>query len=105
MLSRKPLIHNDIFSPRPGLEQETYGLTDCIAPKTLFYVGRRLPQQFVTNSYPTPPIKHSSYPLTCNDQQEWVLWVEVWVEMKNAPKWAYSLKHWRKERDSNPRYR
>ena len=25
--------------------------------------------------------------------------------MKNAPKGAYSLRHWRKERDSNPRYR
>jgi hypothetical protein len=30
------------------------------------------------------------------------MWVEVWVEMKNAPKEAYSLKHWRKRRDSNP---
>jgi hypothetical protein len=25
------------------------------------------------------------------------MWVEVWVEMKNAPKGAYSLRHWRKE--------
>jgi len=25
------------------------------------------------------------------------MWVEVWVENKNAPQWAYLLVSWRKE--------
>ena len=44
-----------------------------------------------------PPLSNlARNPLICHIQKARAMWVEVWVDMKNAPKGAYSLKYWRK---------
>ena len=68
-------------------------------------MARRLPQSFTMPMHPSPLPNLAPNPLIWYCQLERVMWADVWAEIENAPKVAYLLKHWRKERDSNPRYR
>jgi len=78
---------NSLFQSAVELEPATRGFR-----QNLFLCGEQASTTFHDGNAPLSPLSNLDLnPLICYSKQKKVMWVEVWVEMKNAPKGTFFI--------------